>query len=134
MSSPNISFETIPSSIRKPGAYMEFNTRLAVRTLPSNKQRLVIIGQRLAAGTATAGQPARVFSDAEAAGYFGRGSIVHLMVKAAITANRYVEIMAVGVDDAAGSAAATGKITFTGTATTAGTVLAKIGEIGRAHV
>lgn len=127
MSSPNISFETIPSSIRKPGAYMEFNTRLAVRTLPSNKQRLVIIGQRLAAGTVAAGQPVKVFSDAEAAGYFGRGSIVHLMVKAAITANRYVEITAVGVDDAGASAAATGKITFTGTATTAGTVMAKIG-------
>lgn len=125
MSSPNISFDTIPSSIRKPGAYFEFNTRLAVRTLPSNKQRLMLIGQRLAAGTVAAGVPTKVFSDADAAGYFGQGSMLHLMARAAITANRYVELTAVALDDAAGSAAAVSTLTFAGTTTSAGTVLFK---------
>ena len=32
MASPNISFDSIPASIRKPGKYFEFNTKLAVRT------------------------------------------------------------------------------------------------------
>lgn len=47
MASPNISFDQIPASIRKPGKYFEFNTKLAVRTLPGNRQTLLLIGQRL---------------------------------------------------------------------------------------
>ena len=38
MASANITFDTIPASIRKPGKYFEFNTRLAVNTLPANLQ------------------------------------------------------------------------------------------------
>lgn len=129
MSSPNISFETIPSSIRKPGAYAELNTKLAVRTLPSNKQRLLLLGQRLANPAVLAGQAVKVFSDAEAAGFFGRGSVLHLMVKAAIAANRYVEITAVGLDDAGTATAATATITFAGTATTAGVATARIAGV-----
>jgi phage tail sheath gpL-like len=129
MASPNISFDTIPSSIRKPGAYAEFNTRLAVRTLPSNKQRLMIIGQRLAAGTVAAGVPTKVFSDAAAATYFGAGSAIHGMIKAAITANPYVEITAVAVDDAAGATASTGSIGITGGNAQGGSLI--IGVAGR---
>jgi phage tail sheath gpL-like len=127
MSSPNISFDSIPSSIRKPGAYFEFNTKLAVRTLPSNKNRLLFIGQRLASGLAPVGLPFRVFSDDDAATYFGRGSVLHLMIKAAIKANRYAEIEAVGIDDAAGSAAAVGSVAFTGTASDSGVATIKVG-------
>ena len=127
MASPNISFESIPSSIRKPGAYMEFNTRLAVRTLPSNKQRLLIFGQRMAAGTVAAGVATRVFSDADAGAFFGRGSQLHLMIKAAIQANRYVEITAVAADDAGSSARAVGSLTFAGTASNAGEITVYIG-------
>lgn len=129
MASQNIAFDTIPASIRKPGAYIEFNTKLAVRTLPSNKQRLLIIGQRLAAGTVAALVPTSVFSDAQAAEYFGRGSMLHQMIQAAITANRYVEIQAIAVDDAAGSAAAVSTVTLAGTATAAGTVTLSIGGV-----
>ncbi len=57
-----------------------------MRTLPANKQRLLIIGQRLTAGTVAEKVPTQVFSDAEAAEYFGEGSIAHLMVRAAIKA------------------------------------------------
>lgn len=49
MASSNISFDSIPASIRKPGKYFEFNTKLAVRTLPVNRQTMLLIGQRLAA-------------------------------------------------------------------------------------
>jgi len=71
MASENISFDNIPSSIRKPGKYFEFNTRLAVRTLPNNKQRMLIVGQRTSAGTVAEKVPTRVFSDKEAEVYFG---------------------------------------------------------------
>ena len=50
MSSPNISFDNIPSSIRKPGQYFEFNTKLAVRTLPANAQKVLIVAPMIARG------------------------------------------------------------------------------------
>lgn len=49
MASEHISFDKIPASIRKPGKYFEFNTKLAVRTLPENRQDMLIVAQRLAA-------------------------------------------------------------------------------------
>ncbi|RQU98506.1 phage tail protein, partial [Burkholderia cenocepacia] len=51
MSSQHIAFDTIPSGIRKPGKHFEYNTKLAVRTLPTNEQTVLIIGQRTAGGT-----------------------------------------------------------------------------------
>lgn len=128
MASPNISFDTLPSSIRKPGKYLEFNTKLAVRTLPGNLQKLVLIGQRLAAGTVLAGQIVDVFSDAEAGVMFGRGSHLHAMCAAALQANPYLQLSAVALDDGAG-VAATCTVTFTGTATSAGTVTLWIGDV-----
>jgi phage tail sheath gpL-like len=128
MASKNITFETIPASTRKPGKYFEFNTKLAVRTLPTNKQRLEIIGQRLAAGSAPVGLPFKVYDSETAAAMFGRGSQLHLMIIAAITANRYVDITAIGVDDNAAGAAATHTHTFTGTTTAAGLVTVSCGN------
>lgn len=127
MASPNISFDYIPSSIRKPGAYFEFNSKLAVRTLPSNRQRLTILGQRLTSGNTPINNPVRVFSDEQAAQFFGRGSMLHLMIKAAITANRYAEITAVAVDDAATSVATVTTLTLTGTASSSGTLTLNVG-------
>lgn len=127
MGSANISFDSIPSSIRKPGKYFEFNTKLAVRTLPGNLQKLVLIAQRLATGTVLAGVPTDVFSDAEAGLMFGRGSQLHLMVAAAMAANPYLQLSAIALDDGAGTAASC-TITFTGTATAAGTATLWIGD------
>lgn len=117
MASPNISFDKIPASIRKPGKYFEFNTRLAVRTLPSNLQRVVVIGQRLAAGTVPALTPVDVFDDIQAADQFGRGSIAHLMAKEAIIANPYVQLTVIAVDDDVAGVAATGTVTIAGAVT-----------------
>ncbi len=128
MASQNISFDSIPASIRKPGKYFEFNTRFAVRTLPANLQRMLIIGQRLVAGTVAALVPTQIFSDAQAADYFGAGSLAHLMCRAAITANRYLDLTVVALDDAATATAASGTITITGPANSSGTLGVYIGS------
>ncbi len=120
MASPNISFDAIPSSIRKPGKYFEFNTKLAVRNLPGNPQKVLLVGQRLSTGTVAANDIVDVFNDDQAASYFGAGSIAHLMVRAAILSNPYVSLSVVSVDDAEGGVAATGKIVLTGNATVSG--------------
>lgn len=123
-----IQFEQIPSSIRKPGKYFEFNTRLASRTLPNNKQKLLIIGQRTAAGTIAQKIATQVFSDAEASTYFGAGSMAHLMAAAAIKANAYLDLTVIALDDAGAGVAATGTVTITGPATSTGVVTIYIGN------
>ncbi|MCM8595134.1 phage tail sheath subtilisin-like domain-containing protein [Accumulibacter sp.] len=127
MASPNISFSNIPASIRKPGRYFEFNTALAVRTLPNNLQKTLIVGQRLSTGTVAANTVVDVFSDADAATYFGRGSIAHLMVRAALQANPYLTLSVIAMDDAAG-VAATNTVTVTGTATASGVLTVNVGD------
>lgn len=126
MSSPNVAFYQIPSSLRKPGRYIEFNTRLSVRTLPNNQQKTLIVGQRLSSGTVAANTVVDVFSEQDAATYFGRGSIAHLMVRAALRANPYLTLSVIALDDAAG-VAATNTVTVTGTATAAGVLTVNVG-------
>ncbi len=129
MASKNIAFSQIPASIRKPGKYAEFNTALAVRTLPGNLQKTLIIGQRLAAGTVAANAVVDVFDDEEAATYFGRGSIAHRMVKAALIANPYLSLQVITLDDAGAGIAATGTVTITGPATGSGVVTVTVAGV-----
>ncbi len=128
MGSANIAFDSIPASIRKPGKYFEFNNKLAVRTLPSNPQRVLVVAQKTAAGSAPANVVVQVFDAETAATLFGRGSQCHRMVKAAIDANRYLQLFVLPVDDAGGSTANTQTITVTGTATGAGSIKVVVGD------
>ena len=129
MASPNISFDTIPASIRKPGKYFEFNTRLAVRTLPQNRQEVLIVAQRLSGGSVAAHTPVRIFDDAQAADYFGAGSQVHLMARAMLTANAYVALSAVAADDNPAGVAASGTIAVPDNAAAAGTARVYAGNV-----
>ena len=122
-----IQFDQIPSSIRKPGKYFEFNTKLAVRTLPQNRQTLLLIGQRLPSGQVAEKVPVDISSDTDAAVFFGSGSILHLMAKAAIKANPYVALSGIALDDSSGGVAAGGSITVNGLATASGTLTLWIG-------
>ncbi len=65
-----IEFENIPASIRKPGKYFEFNNKLAVRTLPANAQKVLILGQRLVAHIEPARFQGGTLNDADSAGTF----------------------------------------------------------------
>lgn len=90
-----IQLDTIPSSIRKPGVYIEFNTSLAVRTLPTNAQHICLVVPLGDAATASENIPQQVYSAAEAKSLFG--TVAGEMVAAAIAAYRYVAISCVGV-------------------------------------
>jgi phage tail sheath gpL-like len=127
MASPNITFDSIPASIRKPGKYFEFITRLAVRTLPANLQKMLIIAQRMAAGSVAAMVPTQIFSDAQAADAFGNGSQAHLMCRAAISANPYLQLSVCALDDGAG-VAATATVTLAAACTASGTLKLWIGN------
>jgi phage tail sheath gpL-like len=128
MPSANIAFDNVPSTIRKPGIYTEFNTKMAVNTLPANLHKCIVIGQRLAAGSVAANVLVDIFSDDEAAVYFGRGSIAHLMVRAAVKANRYLSLQAIALDDAGAGVAANGTVTITGPAAASGALRLNVNQ------
>lgn len=92
----SIEFDTIPASIRKPGVYMEFNTSLAQRNLPTNKQSVCLIVPLGEGATVAANVPTQLYSAPEAKALFG-GSIAEEMAHAFITAYRYAAVSAVGV-------------------------------------
>jgi phage tail sheath gpL-like len=79
------------------------------------------------AGSVAAEVPTQILSDGAASTAFGIGSLSHLMARAAIQTNPYIDLSVVSLNDAAG-VAASGTITITETATGAGTLRMYIGD------
>ena len=129
MSSPSISFNQIPSSVRKPGVYIEENVSNAIQGLTAKNDKIVIVAQRTSTGTVAEKIPTKVFSDADAQLYFGAGSIAHLAARAAIIANPYADLTVVGVDDEGGSTPAVGTISVGSVPTAGGTLYVYIGDV-----
>jgi phage tail sheath gpL-like len=127
MSSPNISFSQIPDGIRKPGKYFEENVSNALTGLTPAGNATVLLAQKTSAGSATALVPTKVFSEADAILYFGRGSIAHLAAKAALQANPNIDLTVLPLADN-GSTKATGDFGVTGVNTTAGLINLWVGD------
>lgn len=68
----------------------------------------------------------RINNPAEAAGYFGRGSVLHELMRSARKANKETDMWAIALDDLAAGTAATKIFTITGPATAAGTMALRI--------
>ena len=115
-----ISFNSIPAALRLPGVYVEFDNSLANNASPDFK--ILVIGQRLAAGSVAEAVPTRVTSPGQAEDYFGRGSMLAEMLTALFAANQWMNITALALDEVAGGVAATGTITIAGAATATGTL------------
>lgn len=120
---PPVSFDSIPSDIRVPLTYVEFNNNRAVKGTPGINYKLLMLGQRLSSGSVAANTPTLITSAAQAEEAFGRGSMLASMFAALKAANRYTESWAIALNDDAGGVAATGTLTFSGTVTRAGTVV-----------
>ena len=127
MASANINFEKIPASTRKPGVYAEWNTKLAVRNLPTNRQRVLLIAQHTT-NLGAVSALTDVYSAAEVAERYGAGSQAHLMADAAIKAYANAALSIITLADHSAGVAASGKITITGNATTQGVLRVGIGN------
>lgn len=125
----NISFNSIPTSYRVPGHYIEFSSSRALQGLSVLPNRAIIFAPRLTTGTAAAGVPFQITSGTAGLLGFGRGSIGSLMAQAFVAANPSTELWGIGIADAGGGIAATGTLTVTGTATAAGTLALYVGGI-----
>jgi phage tail sheath gpL-like len=117
-----ISFNQIPITLRTPGQFIEFDNTRAVQGLSVINHKILVIGQRVAAGTVAAAKPTRVLSAAQAEEFFGRGSLLHNMLAALKASNPYTECWAVALDDNGAGVQATGTLTITGPATESGTL------------
>ncbi len=117
-----ISFDRIPSSLRDPGTYAEVDNSRALRGLPQFRTKVYFIGQKLAAGSATASTPILVNSVEQAKVYFGRGSQLAHMFEAFKNNTRYIETWALPLADESGGTQAAGLLSFTGPATANGTI------------
>lgn len=124
-----IDFDSIPgpSQLRTPGAYAEFNGALARQGLPILEYAVLLIGQKLATGTADADTPVRVTSVKAAKALFGTGSMLARMVEAYMTVDEYTALYCLPVADNDSGAAAAGTVTVTGAATAAGTLNFHVG-------
>lgn len=117
-----IAFNSIPVSMRTTGAFLEFDSAKAVSGLPAAPTKVLLIGQRLAAGTVAAAIATRIVSADQAAKAFGRGSMLAGMAKAFKAVDAATECWAIALDDLGVGTAATGTITVASAATAAGTI------------
>lgn len=117
-----ISFSAIPVGTRTPGTYVEFDASRATNGLPAGENRVLLIGQRLSAGTIAAGVLKEIGEAGQAIAYFGRGSMLARMAKALKGADRLVDCRAIAVDDNGAGTQATGTITVTGPAGSPGSI------------
>lgn len=115
-----VTFDNIPANLRTPGVYIEFNNELAAANTPEFK--ILVLGQKLTAGTIAQNIPTRVSRKSDAETYYGRGSMLASMIASLLDASRDIEVWAIAQDDNGAGVAATGTIAFTGPATKAGTV------------
>ena len=122
-----ISFNEIPAGILTPGVHVEFDNSQANQGLPVQPHKILVLAQKLAAGTAAANVPVLVTSAAQALALGGQGSMAHQMFERLKAADNLTESWLLPMDDAVAGAAAAGDITFTGPATAAGTINLYIG-------
>lgn len=123
----SISFYSIPIDIRVPGQYIEIDPTNAYKGLSGIPTKVLVIGQKLAAGTATPLVPYLITPADEAKKLFGAGSQLARMVEKFKGVNTLIEMHAIAQDDAVAGVAATGTIQVGGSPTESGTANIYIG-------
>lgn len=116
-----ISFNEVPANLRVPGWFVEFDGSGAAVDQGVQPFKILVISQKLAAGTTPANTPIRITSAGQAAKEFGEGSILHGMALRLFANNKFTETWMVAMDDPGAGVAATGSIQFTATSPKAGT-------------
>ncbi|WP_323034527.1 phage tail sheath subtilisin-like domain-containing protein [Pararhodobacter sp.] len=109
-----ISFDEIPLNWRKPGVYTEVKPVYDDMGLAEYPARTIIIGQKLASGSAAPEVITAITRPEQGLALAGAGSVGAEMVDYFKRANRATECMLILLPDAAAGIAASGTLTFTG--------------------
>ncbi len=118
-----------------PGNYAEINFAQGPASAGTATYAILLIGGKLSTGSATAGTviygpdtPITLSSEADYIALFGAGSELHRMGRRVLAVNVSVPIYAIVVAEGTTPTAATGAITFSATATGAGSVRIWVGD------
>lgn len=122
-----ISFNKIPSNLRVPLFYAEFDNSLANQGGAQQPYRVLMLGTLLAAGSSDALVKHLVTNEDQGYELFGKGSIIGDMIASFLANNPYTELHCVGLEEDAAGVAAAGSIKFAGAPTEAGTIAFQIG-------
>jgi phage tail sheath gpL-like len=115
-----LKFSEIPDALRYPGAYIEIDGSLA--GLGGDLPQVLLVGQKLAGGTAPAGELIRVTGSEDAAAKAGAGSVLAQMYDAFRKGNTTYDVFFLPYADNPAGVAASGTITVTSAASVAGTI------------
>ena len=121
-----ISFNDIPTAIRVPWAYIEFDASRAVQGSQKKNFTCLVMGQKTASGTATALDIDLISSADQAGVLYGTGSQLHNMFQAWKANNNFSTVYGMCLSDNGAGVAAAGSYAFTGTASESGTYNAMI--------
>jgi len=119
----SITFLSIPTGLKVPGTYVEFDTSKAQQGASIQNHVALLVGQRLSAGTKPAGQIDAITSAAQARQYYGPGSMLAKMAESFINANGGVNaVKAISLDDDGGAVKAAGSFEILTAPSAAGTL------------
>lgn len=125
-----IAFNNIPTTLRVPFTYVEFDNSKAQQGPAIQEYKTLIFGQKLAGGTATALTKYTITSEAQARTLFGAGSQLHGMIARYLDNDKITEVTAIAQEDDGSGVDATGKVTVAaGTATADGVLVFYIAGI-----
>lgn len=115
-----INFNEIPYDWRPPGTYVEVRPNYVRRGLIPFPAKALLIVQKLAAGTAVAGQKYEITRPEDGTALFGAGSVGQQMVRSFKKANKTNQVFAIALADDVAGVKATKTLTFSGSG--AGTI------------
>lgn len=123
-----VPFSRVPSNLRVPLFYVEFDNSMANSATAT--QRTLLIGGMMSSGTAVPGIPQKVSSANTVAQLTGKGSIPHLMMTAYLSNDTAAEIWVLPLkEDPESMTAAAGSIQVTSAPTDTGVISLYIGGI-----
>lgn len=122
-----ISFNEIPTALRVPFISAEFDASQASQGPALLAYRALIIGQKIAAGSAVANSLHRVTNADQVITLAGRGSMLHRQAIAWFASNKQTEVWIGVLEDNGAGVAATGTIVVSGPATATGTIALYLG-------
>ena len=125
---PPIGFNAIPADARVPFAYVEFNAANAQQGAGVQPYKSLLIGQKVATGSAVEDVTVALASAQNAEVSFGRGSVLHQMAQAWFAINQSSTLHAIALAAGVGAVTQETTLTFTGAATAAGTLVVYIGD------
>lgn len=100
-----ITFNNIPTTTRSPGVYAEIDNSRALQGLVQNPHKVLLLGQKIAAGDKEVETLQAITSDGLANGYFGAGSVLARMCNVFKDNNPNTELYAMALSNDGGTAA-----------------------------